>query len=357
MTSGPLPPWLRPVAWPLAGIYGASVWLRNRAYDSGRGVARLPVAVVSVGNLSVGGSGKTPLVAAVARELGALGAPVAVVSRGYGRRDRSPFVLVSDGKDVLAGVEEAGDEPLELARELPGVAVAVGPDRYEVGRQILQTVGSRVLVLDDGFQHRRLHRDLDLVCFDAGEATENLRLLPVGRLREPLASLSRAHALVWTGGMGGEPEGALVEAVVAAAPSELPVLHAPTRVRGFSPLGPSVVKGALAPDAFADVPVGLLAGVARPDRLLASAPYRTVAERFAPDHHWWRAGEVLRLAEEAKEKGAQALLTTGKDAVKLGPLLLSGALRPPLPLYAIRVEAEVRERDVLRDLLLGLPGT
>lgn len=354
MSSRVVPAWLLPVAWPLSRLYGAGVWLRNRAYDRGRGVDRLGTPVVSVGNLTVGGSGKTPVVAAVASALEALGAAVGILSRGYGRREREPFVLVSDGRDVLASVAEAGDEPLELALALPGVAVAVGADRYLAGKKLLEAVGPRVLLLDDGFQHRRLHRDLDLVCVDAAEPLPGLRLLPAGRLREPLASLGRAHVLVWTGSERARPGEALAAKLASAVPGMLE-LHAPIRVVGFAPLGSSASEGPAAANAFVNVPVGILAGVARPERLRADASWRVVAERFAPDHHWWRPDEVRAFAEEARAAGAEAILTTGKDAVKLAPLRVSGALRPALPMYTVRIAAEIEEGGALRELLERLP--
>src|SRR5262245_7301957 len=196
---------------------------------------RLSAKVVSVGNLTVGGSGKTPFVAALARELLGRGERVAVLSRGYGRRSRSGFVLVSDGKEVLTSADESGDEPFELARDVEGLAVAVGPDRAAVGRELLEKLGPHVLLLDDGFQHRRMRRDLDLVCFDAREPLESLRLLPRGRLREPLESLNRAHAIVWTRWSNGTPGEALKTLVGDIVP-ELPSIRSKNHLVGFSRL-------------------------------------------------------------------------------------------------------------------------
>jgi len=149
---------------PLSWLYRAGVSIRNRRFDRDpEASTKLSATVVSVGNLTVGGSGKTPFVAALARELLGRGVRVAVLSRGYGRRSRAPFVLVSDGREIRGSAEECGDEPLELARAVPGLVVAVGPDRAAVGRELLERLGGHWILLDDGFQHRRVRRDLDLV--------------------------------------------------------------------------------------------------------------------------------------------------------------------------------------------------
>jgi tetraacyldisaccharide 4'-kinase len=314
------------------------VSLRNRRYDRNPDASvKLPAPVVSVGNLTVGGSGKTPVVAALARRLLARGDRVAVLSRGYGRRSKGDFVLVSEGSGALTSAEESGDEPLELARAVTGLAVAVGPDRAEVGRKLLERLGPHTLVLDDGFQHRRLQRDLDLVCFDAGEPLESLELLPRGRLREPLESLSRAHAIVWTRVSEIAPSAELS----ARVRGEIPSIRTRNRLSGLSR-----VDGAetLEPDAFRSRPVGVLLGVARPERVLESIPADVVFRAIRRDHHWWEETEVRALADEARRKGAVALLTTGKDAVKM-------PLEAGLPLYALRVETEILDPSLLDSLL------
>lgn len=324
---------------PFSWLYGAAVSLRNRHYDRNpESSARLPAVVVSVGNLTLGGSGKTPFVAALARELLARGDRVAVLSRGYGRRSKSAFVLVSDGSRILASVEDSGDEPFELA--LRGLAVAVGPDRAAVGRELLEKLGAHVLVLDDGFQHRRLRRDLDLVCLDAGEPIESLRLLPRGRLREPLESLSRAHAVVWTRWSEDSRAQELTRLVARAAP-DVPSIRTRTRMAGFASLDGSELLGG---ETFRGRPVGVLLGVARPERVLESVPAEVVFSAMRRDHHWWSPVEVRELAEEAKRKGAVALLTTGKDAVKM-------PAPAAVPLYVMRIETEILDGVALAGLL------
>lgn len=346
---------MRRALLPLAWLYGAAVSYRNRRYDRDPSRARrLPVPVLSVGNLTSGGSGKTPLVAALARELLARGLPVAALSRGYGRRSRSSYVLVSDGKRISAAPEQAGDEPYELASSVPGLAVAVGADRLEVGRRLLEALGPHVMLLDDGFQHRRLHRDLDLVCLDAGEPASSLSLLPAGRLREPLASLARADALVWTRWREDRPSQELREAVSAVGGADVVELRARQCLVGLTRVDTDVDEPGESPvpiDTLADVPVGVLLGVARPERVLETVPAAVVFRALRPDHHWWEASEVRALAEQARRKGAKALLTTRKDAVKLLGFKESGEGTLVLPLYALRIETEVLDRSTLAHLL------
>ena len=321
---------------PLSWIYGAAVFLRNRYYDRVE-PKKLGVPVVSVGNLTVGGSGKTPFVEVVSRHFLSRKIPVAVLSRGYGREGSAPFVLVSDGRSVLASAREGGDEPVELARKVDGLVVAVGAERYEAGRRLIERLGPHVLVLDDGFQHRRLHRDLDIVCFDCGDP--NLRLLPAGRLREPVASLSRAHAIVLTGYRDGCPP---------PTRFDKPVLRSITHVVGFSRLDGEAQLGA---DAFRGEPVALAVAVARPERVRESLDADVVLFETRRDHHPWKASELEAIAAGASGKGARALLVTGKDAVKLE----EGAAGT-LPIYRIDIESEILDVAALGALLDGVPS-
>src|SRR6185436_2707745 len=194
--KAPLPP---RSPWQL--LYGGAHGLRRRWY---RGRAhRLPRPVLSVGNLHWGGTGKTPLVAAIAAHLRDRGLAVCILSRGYASRGRGVRV-VSAGSGPLLGPLVAGDEPVLLAGELPGVAVIVGPDRRQAGEHALRRLDPRpdLFLLDDGFSHLALARDLDLVAFPAADPFAGGRLFPSGRLREPLAAIARAHAVLLTGASG-----------------------------------------------------------------------------------------------------------------------------------------------------------
>ncbi|HET9481551.1 MAG TPA: tetraacyldisaccharide 4'-kinase, partial [Candidatus Polarisedimenticolia bacterium] len=205
----------------LEPIYAAAVRLRGALYDRGWIAAhRLGVPVISVGNLSAGGSGKSPMVALVAGHLARAGFRPAVISRGYGGRHAGPATVVSSGSGPLVGADVAGDEPVMLARMLPELPIVVAHRRRGGGALAIARLGARCLVLDDGFQHRSLARDLDLVLLDARQGFGNGRLLPAGPLREPPSALSRAGALILTRCDRAVP--AAVEALAAAA-----VRHSP----------------------------------------------------------------------------------------------------------------------------------
>jgi tetraacyldisaccharide 4'-kinase len=316
---------------PLGSVYGAVGALRAAFYR--RGLFRrhrLAGPVVSVGNLSVGGSGKTPVVALVARLLQEAGLPVAVLSRGYGGSFRGDALVVSDGPAVRADAVQAGDEPAMLARQLPGVVVAVGRRRDRVGRMVEERFGRRVHVLDDGFQHLRLHRDLDLLCASPSDLLD--APLPAGRLRERSSAVARASALLLAGEDGE-----------AAAGVPLPrVFHLRRRVEGFFDR-----NGRARP---APARAFLLAGIARPERFLADAAAQAAAavgSAVFRDHHWFTPDELSDMADRARHAGADAVVTTAKDAERLPPGW------EPLPVVVLRIAVEVEERESFRDLVLG----
>ena len=315
---------------PLGAAYGAIGALRVALYS--RGLLRrhrLAGPVVSVGNLSVGGSGKTPVVALVARLLQEAGLPVSVLSRGYGGSFRGDALVVSDGDAVRADAVQAGDEPAMLARHLPGVVVAVGPRRERVGRAVEERFGRRVHVLDDGFQHLRLHRDLDLVCATPADLLD--APLPAGRLRERPSAVLRAGALLLAGTDGELPRAALPR-----------VFHLRRRVEGF--FDRAGLARAAPARAF------LLAGIARPERFLAdvaASVASSVGSAVFRDHHWFTPDELQRTADRARYAGADAVVTTAKDAERLPPGW------EPLPVVVLRIAAEVEEQGAFRELVLG----
>ncbi len=293
----------------LCAVYGRLAAARRRRYARRADLRRrLRHPVISIGNLSVGGSGKTPVVAAVASLLQARGERPAVVSRGYARREHTPgVVIVSDGARVLATVEQSGDEPQMLARALPGVAVLVCPDRYAAGTLAEQAFGATVTILDDGFQHVQLERDVDLLLVGAGDLTE--RLLPWGRLREPLETARLAHAVVAT---GTADDAARVAAAIDVRPVfTVRTAHgAPRLLRPFG--APASLPAAAT--------VVACAGIARPERFFGAlgALGFGVARTFAfPDHHWFRAADVATVEASARASGAAAVVTTEKDAARL----------------------------------------
>ncbi|HET8646496.1 MAG TPA: tetraacyldisaccharide 4'-kinase [Vicinamibacteria bacterium] len=317
---------------PLGAAYGAAGRLRVLAYQ--RGLLRrhrLAGAVVSVGNLSLGGSGKTPLVALVARLLQAEGLSVAVLSRGYGGTFDGDALVVSDGQTVQVNASVAGDEPVMLARQLPGVVVAVGRRRDRAGALVEARFGPRVHVLDDGFQHLRLCRDLDLLCVAGADLGD--RPLPAGRLRENASAAARASALLVED-----------EASVPSAAANMPAFTWRRRVEGFSDLGG-------APCAAPGRPF-LLAAIARPERFAADAAGHAapVGQAFFRDHHRFSARDLDDVARRAASAGADALLTTAKDAERLPRDFAA------LPVVVMRVAAVVDDGPRFRALLLAAVG-
>ncbi len=338
---------LLPLTFPLSVLYRSAVAFRNRLYDRGFfTIHQLPHPVISVGNLTVGGTGKTPLVAHIARHFLSMEESVAVLSRGYRRRDPRPFSVVSDGREILVDADAAGDEPVELARSIERLVVAVGAERYRVGLEVVRKLGPQMFVLDDGFQHRRLYRDLDIVCIDAGEAVENLRVLPAGRSREPLGSLNRAGAIVWTRFGPDRPSESLYSRVLGTLREEVPIFRAVQKTVGFSRIDGDE---SLSSEELENEPVGLMAAIARPVRFredLEATGAQVVWSVTRRDHHAWRPDEVRSLVDKARSRGARAVVTTGKDAVKMG-----GLSDLSLPLYRMDSRMEILEREMFETLL------
>jgi tetraacyldisaccharide 4'-kinase len=275
---------------PLSRLYGAAVALRNGLFD--RGVLRsrrLQKPVISVGNLAAGGAGKTPFAIALGELLYARGITFDVLSRGYRRRTRG--VLVVDPEGTAA---DFGDEPLLIARRV-GVPVIVGESRYQAGRLAEQTFRSQLHILDDGLQHRSLHRDFDIVLISTGDLED--RLLPFGRLREPVSSLKRADAVV----------------VAQDDQAEHPALQGRLVWR---------MKREILLPSVPSNPV-IFCGIARPQPFFAqirAAGVTPAAEVVYRDHHAYDKHDIRRLLARRRELGSGGFLTTEKDAVNLGPL-------------------------------------
>lgn len=341
--------------------YGWATHGRNMLYDRGwLSQRRLPCRVVSIGNLTVGGTGKTPVTIAVTEALLAAGHRVAVLSRGYRRRSRAPRILVSDGRRLLVAPEEAGDEPFLIARRCPRAVVAVGSNRYELGRWVMAQCSHDpqhaqhpidCVVLDDGFQHRALYRDVDLLLIDATDEHGLRALVPAGRLREPLSSAARATALLIT----------RVESIGDAQPIVSLLQRAlrrevqPILIR-FTPQGFVRADGgtSVALETLAGQRVVIFSGIGNAGAFRTSVLRQgliVVDEVVFPDHHAYTMPEIMRIASRAERVGAQGLVTTEKDAVKLR------SLPPPsmpasMPLWAMRVDMEILEgADRLKDLL------
>jgi tetraacyldisaccharide 4'-kinase len=309
----------------LGAVYGGAMAVRADLYRRGLlARRRLPCTVVSVGNLTLGGTGKTPLTMELARRIRAMGWRVAVVSRGYRGRAEEGGAVVSDGRRLWLSAADAGDEPYLMARRLDGVPVVVGKDRWTAGMTAVARFSTQVAILDDGFQHLRLERDLDLLLFDARAPLGNGLVFPAGRLREPPRAARRCDAVVRMkrGADAVADDGANLGGLTDRPHFTLALKAFPVEARfGEAPSPPAaaylagrrcVAFAGVADNACFFVDVGRLGG-----EVAASFGFR--------DHHPYRRADVDRLLAAARRTGARCLVTTAKDAVRLeafGPLEL-----------------------------------
>ncbi len=325
---------------PLAPLYSLAMLTRAALYA--RGILtrqRLTVPVVSVGNLTLGGTGKTPMVLHLARLLAGSGRRVAVVSRGYGGRAKGQVNVVSDGQALLLPAELAGDEPRLLAENLAGVPVLTGARRALVGQAAIADLGADLVVLDDGFQHLAVHRDLDLVLFSATGLVGNGRVFPGGPMREPFSALNRAHAFVITG--VDETTSVRASAFNGLLQREFP--GKPVFTAGYRDAGMMRLVAAGSKPALPQETGRLFAfcGLARPDafqRSLTRARFSVAGFQAFPDHYRYTSQDLVQLERQALAVGATGLITTEKDAVKL-----TGAIRGAMPLFCLKVTMAVAE--------------
>ena len=305
---------------PVSAIFGAGVALRNVLYDRGVfKVQKLARPVVSIGNISVGGSGKTPFVIALGELLKQRGINFDVLSRGYGRSSTDIAVVDPNGTPA-----QFGDEPLLIAQKLRA-PVIVGADRYQAGLLAEKQFSSKLHLLDDGFQHRRLHRDFDIVMLPAED--QRATLLPMGRLREPLSSLKRADAVVL-------PD--------SQEPPPLPSFHAM-----------SVWRARRQIEIAADGKAIAFCGIARPQQFfdaLKAARQEIASTLTFGDHHRYVQRDIDRLLALKKQTGASGFVTTEKDAINLGAL---SAQLQPLRTATLRIDLESHD-SVMAELLKAL---
>lgn len=305
---------------PFSGIYAAALGFRNSLYDRRLLVPHsLKGPVISIGNLSTGGSGKTPLVILLGELLRARGIKFDVLSRGYGRETRGVLLVDPGGLS-----RDFGDEPLLISRRLQ-VPVIVGEDRYKAGLFAEQRFGPQFHLLDDGFQHRRLARDFDIVLVTPEDARD--RLLPAGRLREPLQALQRADAVVITGGASAESFSHLDKMLWRARRGIVTKMSPPIPAQ---------------PVAFC--------GIARPQNFLLqlrTAGIDPVAEAFFRDHHAYAEKDVRDLLQIQQRSNADGFVTTEKDAINLG-----GYFSALAPLAVIPVKMDLADAANAMDTML-----
>jgi tetraacyldisaccharide 4'-kinase len=333
---------------PLGALYGAVMRARMALYRGGAlRVHRVDVPVLSVGNITTGGTGKTPLVEWLARAVARRGKRVCILTRGYGRADERERVVVSDGEALLADARRGGDEPRLLAESLQGVAAVLSDaDRVAAARWAIANLQSEVLILDDGFQHLRIARDLDIVTVDATNPFGGGRLLPRGLLREPARGLTRADLIVITrADQSGDIDRLRTE--IEHLSGGRPVLLSQTRSRGVRALTREGTGEVLSINALPQ-PFAAFCAIGNPGAFFAqvkSEGHALACTRTFADHHVFRQSDVEAIESQARDAGALALLTTAKDAVKLR------SLRFELPCFILEIEIEFETEDSLLRLI------
>ena len=353
---------------PLSWLYGASVWLRNRLYTLGVFKARtLPCRVISVGNIVVGGTGKTPAIIAIAKHLQEKNVRVAILLRGYKRQSREKVTIVSDGEKVCASLKESGDEAYMLAKHLSGVPIIASSQRYQAGQVALERFGVEVLLLDDGFQHRQLARDVDILTVPAhsvvglqvaseypraagGTFKNRERLLPAGTLREPPTALQRADVILLTHTDTVNDLSHSKETLQRLAPHAL-ILESVHQPVDFYPLAAFKAprRGAMS---IAGKRILAVCGIGNPDAfattLTQCAPANVELLAY-PDHHVYTEADFVRIGTAFQATQADLIVTTQKDEQKLGAVR-----KPHLPIVVLEIALVINEDvEKLTEVLLS----
>lgn len=306
----------------ISSLYGRATALRRSWYARDRRRSRrLGQPVISVGNLALGGSGKTPVVATLARMLVAAGERPSILSRGYRRPDASrEAVIVSNGHAVLAGARQSGDEPFMLARALPGAAIIVSSNRFEAGTLAETRLGCTVHLLDDGFQHVQLARDVNLLVGARRDLDD--RVVPSGTLREPLAAAGAADAVL-VDGSDEDLQAVKFGFGVSTAFRVTWRVHPARAIDG---------------DALPRQRVLAVAGIARPERFFAALRgqgWEIARQIVFADHHWFSGRDVQTIEQAARDEGAAVVMTTEKDAARLEELAGRSLTWAVLPVEAV----------------------
>jgi tetraacyldisaccharide 4'-kinase len=324
---------------PFALIYFLVIFFRNKLYDwSILKSSKLPCRVISVGNLTVGGTGKTPVVEYLANYLKNKGKKIVIISRGYKRKTRG-LQIVSDGTNILSTPEDSGDEPYLLALKLKGVPVIVDIKKERAGYTAWKKFKPEIVILDDGFQYRRLHRDVDIVLFDDSILNKNKSLLPSGPYREPLSSISRAQIIWFTKTNLSTDSNKLNSKITFRKPEH--VIHSkfiPERLVHFkSRQAENLTK-------LTGKRVFVFCGIGNPNsffRTLDNLGAETVGEKIFRDHHLYTKEDINRIIQESRDVASDWIVTTEKDWVNLP----KDAMAATLSLYFLEMKLELFTQD------------
>lgn len=327
----------------LSFFYG---WANSaRVYFYARGVFRshsLPCQVVSIGNITLGGTGKTPFVVLLAGIIKARGVRVAILSRGYKGKYQEPFSLVSDGKQMLMDAKRAGDEPYFLAEKLKGVPVIVGKNRWLSGQYALDRFQSEVLVLDDGFQHLLLKRNLNLLLIDSNYPFGNGYTVPRGILREPLGQIRRADAIILTKA-GQHDNLKILKQNLTKISEEIPIFkveYVPGEIRMLGK------ETSFPAEYLKGKKVLAFSGIAKPisfKQTLLNLNADIAEFVIFPDHHQYRPQEWEKLSQKARDLGVEAMVTTEKDLVRC-----QGLKQGIIPLWGVSIRHVFLGNDLPR---------
>jgi len=341
--------WVLAPLLPLLWLYRCVVVARNFCFD--RGIftrAKLSACVISIGNLSVGGTGKTPAAIFLAQVLRDHGWKVAIVARGY-KREKSGLVVVSDGQRILADIPEAGDESLLMAQACKDIPVIVDRQKKNAAMAATENFAPDIILVDDGFQHRQLQRDIDVVLIDARMPLSNFWWFPAWPMREPASSLRRADFVILN--TGGQNDGEKIAARCRQYTSAK-IFHGALQGVGWRKLAEKGPQKLLPLDLVKDQPVVLVSGIAHPERfrkLAEKLGARVVEEMIFWDHYRYRENDFRAIESTRKAAGARYILTTSKDAGKLA----LGAGLTSTPFLVMETVFEI-EKNFLPDLLAAV---
>ncbi len=336
---------------PFAPLYSALMSLRVLLYNSGFFKRhRLSVPVVSVGNLHLGGTGKTPLIKYIAKFLQRNGRNPTILSRGYRGKAHGQVNVVSNGRKIFMAAAACGDEPRLLAESLPGVPVITGKKRAVTGRYAIEQLSADTILLDDAFQHLSIERDLDLVLFNASKPLVEDRILPAGELREPITALKRAHGFIITGADGSNRHN--TETIMRFLREHYP--GKPTFLGKYKTVEPLYDSrgGTHSLEEARRLAFYGFCGIANPlcfRQTLTDEHFNILEFSTFRDHHIYSQKDIDMLRKKARSLKAQALITTEKDFVKLGPFFKNA---PPLLLLKIELAMEEAFEYFLAERLL-----
>lgn len=347
----------RALLWLPAKLYELAVRLRVASYETEyRKPKRLDATVIGVGNITLGGTGKTPMVAYIARYIKSEDHSVAILTRGYGRESSGMLKLntsressTNDQPDAQLNnsYSEFGDEPLMLAHALPDIPIVINKDRYDGGRWAIDTLGAEVLVLDDAYQHLALARDLNILLVDATDPFGGFEMVPFGRLREPLYAIKRADLVIIT--RADKPfDQAQTNAIIKHfCGNKVPVMYAYSSITGLRHIETAEVYET---NQFTGWNAALMCGIGNPHAFaddILQVGINIVSENFFPDHHAFTQQDLDRVTHAAQDAGADLIVTTEKDAVRL-----EGVKHGAVPIYAAQLEIQSEDEVRLKSMLL-----